>query len=1157
MVRDEDRVVPDKDVVRKFVERWEGPRGRERRHAQTFFNELCRFLEVPGPDEDLKDDDYCFERDVKIQHPDGKTTTGQMDFYNKHHFIIEAKHGSEKGDAALGTARRGTPAWDRAMRGAFGQVRQYAAHLPEGQPPFLLTCDIGFVFEVWSGFDGAYGGYGARRTIRMADLENADVFDFLRRIFIDPASLDPLIYQAAVTQEVAEHLADLARALEKDGRDPEAVAQFLMRCLFTMFAEDVGLLPTNLFTNALKDRWIPDPSKFPHELDHLWQAMDEGLPFGFEAKLPRFNGRLFAFRDPPHLNAKQLGLLLEAAKCDWSSVEPAIFGTLVERALEPKERHRLGAHYTPREYIERLVRPTVIDPLRAEWDIIQAEVLQIKGEGETMTLGQRKSARDLLRGFHRKLCDLRILDPACGSGNFLYVTMDLLKGLEAEVLRELGEVGVKEAQGKQRLDLEDVMIHPGQFYGLEINPRAREIAELVLWIGYLQWYKRTYRDISPPEPILRDFKNIERRDAVLASDGSEVRVGEDGRPVTIWDMKTTKTDPITGKEVPDETAVVAIMDPRNPRYAEWPEADFIVSNPPFIGNKRMREELGDGYTEALRKTWKDVPNSADYVMYWWDRCAELVRSGKVKRFGLITTNSITQAFNRKIVSRHLEAKTNRLALAWAVADHPWVIDGAAVRIAMTVGAHAGKLMTPPEIGRVELEGNLEDSTRRARSVTLSTRRVPKIFMDLSGAADLAGAVELRANKGVAFTGMYPLGQGFVLSPDELKKASGTDPSADRVMRSFVTASDITRTSRSVKVIDFYPMGEVEVKREFPCLYEWIFERVKPQRDRDKRESRRINWWLFAEPVPALRHATAELRNFILVPRTAKHFTYQFFSVDTVPDTSVVAIANEDPFILGVLSSSIHRVWSVEAGGRLGVGNDTRYQHKRTFNPFPFPEDSEVHVADIRDVANRLDAHRKAVLQNHYDLYLTAQYNALARRREAEAGGPPLTPKERDIQERAQTGVLQRVHDELDRAVADAYGWPHDLDDEEILERLVELNAERAAEEAAGYVRYLRPEIQDPKHKERAKELLPKIPTKVKVVAVGEKPQWPKDTAAQLAAVRNLLVSGGAWSVEDVAASFKSAHRRTAERHLETLEALGVLQSHDLDGRRWSALSVAV
>lgn len=486
----------------------------------------------------------------------------------------------------------------------------------------MITCDIGDHFRVWQDFseswlsaNGNYGTYDSVKEIPFADLAKPDVQEFFRKVFTDPQSLNPEKIAAQVTREVAADLAALAKTLEQMA-EPQAVAQFLMRCIFTMFAEDVGLLKEQLFTEALKTRWLGNPKTFKPEVEGLWRAMNEGTSFGFHGQLLRFNGGLFAQPQGFDLSADQLQILLTAAKRDWRNVEPAIFGTLLERALDKKERSKLGAHYTPRAYVERLVRPVIIEPLQEKWQLIQGEVETLLEEEEAAKsvaakTKKRNEAADILNDFLAELRKIKVLDPACGSGNFLYVTMDLLKTLELEVLNRLGTV-----LGSSQLKLDFDQINPSQFLGIEINPRAAEIADLVIWIGYLQWHFRLFGNLPPVEPVLREFKNIECRDAVLAYDGTKPAVDpKTGKVRTRWGGRMM-THPVTGQEVPDPSDQVEILEYINPREAVWPKADYIVSNPPFLGNARMREYLGDGYAETLRKVYKDVPDTVDFVMYW-------------------------------------------------------------------------------------------------------------------------------------------------------------------------------------------------------------------------------------------------------------------------------------------------------------------------------------------------------------------------------------------------------------------------------------------------------------------------------------------------------------------------------------------------------------
>ncbi|HEY9907513.1 MAG TPA: DNA methyltransferase, partial [Thermosynechococcaceae cyanobacterium] len=631
----------DRQRVQKFLKTWKGSQGNERANYQGFFLDLCDALGVdrPPPKGNIPGDPYAFDKDIRVIHKDG-FSTNYADFYKDGHFLIEAKQGGSASNK--GTAKRGTKTYDTAMEKAFYQALSYTPFLAN-KPPFVMTCDIGSHFEVWMSFSGNYGGYGARETISLDKLLNEKEFDRFVAIFSDPQSLNPEKYRAKVTREVADTLAKLARWLEEQGHEPQEASSFLMRCIFTMFAEDVDLLKGEVFTKALKERWIADPASFRPQVEALWQTMNTGGSFGFE-RILRFNGSFFANATAFDLPQAQLEILHEAADKDWSAVEPAIFGTLLERALDKKERSRLGAHYTPRSYVERLVRPVVMEPLREEWLLVESEVdrlLILKDNQQEPTKAQRQKAAIEIQAFLDKLQQIRVLDPACGTGNFLYVTLDLLKTLEQEVQTRLLDV-----VGQVTTDLLEEFdprlagrkqVNPAQFLGIEINPRAAAIAELVIWIGYLQWHFKRYGTTPPPEPILQDFHNIEYRDAVLAYDGKEEAIDQKtGRVKTRWGGRMMK-HPVTSENVPDPSDQIPIYRYINARPAEWQEADYIVSNPPFIGNARMRQRLGDGYVEALREVYVAVPDSVDYVMYWWHKSAELVRLGNLKSFGLITT----------------------------------------------------------------------------------------------------------------------------------------------------------------------------------------------------------------------------------------------------------------------------------------------------------------------------------------------------------------------------------------------------------------------------------------------------------------------------------------------------------------------------------------
>ncbi len=1056
--------------VDSFIQRWAASGAAERANYQLFLTELCTLLEVPPPEPTRPDDAdnaYVFERSVHFQEDDGSTSIGRIDLYKRACFVLEAKQGSDaqaadaEEAAALmpgkakrakrrGTAVRGTAEWDDAMVRARGQADRYARALPaaEGWPPFLVVVDVGHSIELYSEFGRSgrtYVPFPDPKSFRilLADLRRPEIRERLRQVWLDPLSLDPSRRSAKVTRQLAERLAELAKLLEKAGHHAEDVARFLMRCLFTMFAEDVELIPAGSFKDLLGGL-LDEPDNFKPMVEDLWRTMNTGgFSPVFRKKLLRFNGGLFAENFALPLTRPMLELLHEAAEADWTDVEPAIFGTLLERALDPVERHKLGAHYTPRAYVERLVLPTVIEPLREEWQAAYAGALSAARRGKLA------DAQETVRAFHEHLCKTRVLDPACGSGNFLYVTLEQMKRLEGEVLNALREFG----EAQQIL----FEVDPHQFLGIEVNPRAAAIADLVLWIGYLQWHFRTRGHAAPAEPIIKNYKNIECRDAVLAWDRKEPVLDKDLKPVTRWDGRTMKKHPVTGEDVPDESARTLVERYINPRKAEWPKAEYVVGNPPFIGNKRMVLNLGHGYVDALRRAHDDVSEAADFVMYWWDHAAALIRSGAVRRSGLITTNSITQTFNRGVVRKHLDGE-NGVALVFAVPDHPWVesSDGAAVRISMTVIAEKIRHVQPLLV-TVTSETDSDDPERDGTLLTLSVSKCAQINPDLTSGCNVTDCLTLRSNLGLSNQGVTPLGEGFRLTRDELRSLGYVPGKLPPVIKRYSIGRDLVRSAEERFIIDLFGIDQHDAQRRYPDLMQIVTDRVKPERDQKNRDAYREKWWVFAEPRANLRPAISSVPWYIATCRTAKHRVFVRLESDILPDAKIVAIGLSDFYCLGVLSSRLHVAWAMLTGGWLGVGNDSNYNHSDCFAKFPFPACDAAQQTRIREIGEQLDAHRKRQQGLHPKLTLTDMYNVLEKLR----AGEELTAKEKVVHEQGLVSVLRQIHDDLDAAVFAAYGWPVTLSDDEILERLVALNAERAAEEARGLVRWLRPEFQNP------------------------------------------------------------------------------------------------
>lgn len=879
-----------------FIQYWsERKGGAERADAQTFLNQLCGLIGVDAPHVaqslGVSVDDYTFERPIRFRHEDGTTSPGFIDLYKKNCFVLEAKQSKKRlkggevyeqlafalepaaakgGTAVLERPRPKAKAppsplssWDTLMRSARRQAEDYARALDEW-PPFLIVVDVGHVIELYADFSRQgknYAQFPDRNSFRvtMADLRSEAIRERLKAVWSEPLLLDPAKHAAEVTQEIAALLARMTQTMERRAPSdtPEAkaewaykVSKFLMRCIFAMFAEDIGLLPKGGFLKLI-ELHQGKANRFHLAASNFFDTMDKGgYAPAIQADIKKFNGGLFREAITVEINDDELTLLEKAARRDWHAVEPAIFGTLLEQALSERERSQLGAHYTPRAYVERLVVPTIIEPLREDWDTVQSDAI-----GKLLEGGE-KAAREVVKKFHDQLCQTRVLDPACGTGNFLYVAMELMKRLEGEVLDFLKELGeTQEPLGT---------VDPHQFLGIEFNPRAVPIAELVLWIGYIQWWFRTRERKVIAEPILKDFGTIKQGDAVLVYDRQELLRDDQGRPITRQDPHAMKLHPITGEEIPDPDAKLPVYRYVNPRPTRWPEAEFIVGNPPFIGKgEDMRTELGDGYVKALWASRGKQSDSIDYVMYWWDHAATLLvqHDKPTRRFGFITTNSITQKFSRRVLERHLKSN-NPVSLIFAVPDHPWQKtpknDGAtrsakraAVRVAMTVavrGTHDGVLKV------VTRESALDTDS----PIVEFRERLGKINADLSIGVDVTELKHLSANQGIANNGMLLAGKGFILAPAQLSAFGVSTQQPHGVIKPYVDGRDLTTRWVGHYVIDLFAQTDIETRQNHPQIFQHIHQSVFPHRQSNNRKSYRDRWWQFAEPRSTFRPALSGL-----------------------------------------------------------------------------------------------------------------------------------------------------------------------------------------------------------------------------------------------------------------------------------------------------------
>ncbi|RWE64270.1 DNA methyltransferase [Mesorhizobium sp.] len=1125
-------------LIADFIRRWSNlDGGQERANYSLFLVELCDVIGVRRPDPALAAhgfNDYVFERRVERGRPDGTTEAGRIDLYKRGCFILEAKQSRLRGGKKavsegqidlFSTPERGATdttvsGLDHVMVQARRQAERYAGSLPSDHPypPFIIACDVGRAIELYADFSGHGRHYAqfpdARQfRIELSHLASQGIRELLRAVWEQPQSLDPAQKTAKVTREIAGQLAEISKALEGRGFEARDVAVFLMRCLFTMFVEDVGLLRKKGFTELLT-KCLVDPTRFTFEIDDLWLHMDRGdYSPGIGERLLRFNGKLFKNAVSLPLTKDEIRRLRDASDADWRDLEPAIFGTLFEQALDPIERKRLGAHYTPRTYVERVVDATIIEPLTEDWVGHQSAAERAIRNGSTA------AAIHEVEDFLRHLASVRVLDPACGTGNFLYVALRRMKQLEGEALKLLQDIGGEEAVAR----VAGISVKPDQFFGMELNKRAVEIAELVLWIGYIQWHMRT-RSTVPPEPVLGSSDHVHAKDALITWAG--------------YPHPQLKRDAL-GKPVADGQGNELYVYP-NAISADWPEADFIVGNPPFVGGKDIRGRLGAGYAEALWSANPKMNPAADFVMHWWDHAAELlVRKGtRLRRFGFVTTNSITQVFQRRVLERRL-ADASPVSLVLAIPDHPWTKasnDAAAVRIAITV-AEAGD--RDGMVRLVTRETGLDTDEPTIEFV----EREGKINPDLTIGADVTKSKALVANDAICSPGVKLHGDGFIVTRAKaLELGLGRRLGLDRHIREYRNGRDLTSRRRGVMVIDLFASAASEVRRDFPEVYQHLLDTVKPERDRNNRASYREKWWWFGEPRRELRPAIEGLPRYIATVETMKHRIFQFIDGMVLPDNKLIVMALDDAFALGVLSSRVHVAWSLAAGGKLGVGNDPVYVKSKCFDTFPFPDANASARAEVGAIAEELDETRKRVLAEHPDLTLTALYNVL----EAIRTAGVLSRKDLDIRSRGRVLILRELHDRLDAAVVKSYGWHAEIDPEQILDSLVLLNQVRAAEERRGFIKWLRPEYQIDKIgplAHRGDRVQAIRATRVR----AKKAPFPAARVDQARVVLDLMARAKApLSAEEIAVAFRSPDETIAEVRdvLQSLVRLGQAESYD-------------
>ncbi len=1077
-----------------------------------------------------------------------------------------------------------SPAYDRHkdLEAAYDQLLRYRNALES--PPLLVLCDLDRII-IRTNFTGTVS---ATHEIPLEALAEPRNIEIVRAVFHNPDTLRPGRTSAAVTQDAAVRIGEIAASMRERGLDPAVVAHFLDRIVFCLFAEDARLLPDMVFSRIVSKSG-GDPARFGKTLGMLFDAMAAGGDFGLET-IRHFNGNLFddppspggygaTSRTIPALTDDDVKRFAAAASLDWSAVDPSIFGTLFERGLDPAKRSQLGAHFTGREDIELVVDAVVMAPLRREWEETKAIIEKLLATGKKTGVGNREpgieiktssdsrlpiagsrlrkargEADSILHQFLTRLREIKILDPACGSGNFLYVALLRLKDLEREAAITF--------TSEHGLSAYLPGVGPWQLYGIEINPYAHDLAQMTVWIGWLQWIRANGFGF-PADPILRSLSgNIRLMDAVLGSRESGIgsRESENGKPETadgkqdlqgsgrlagsdgtgcgdlsinqnVAGCRALRVDltspavvgvgpgehcgglragaygrvsspPVHGAGIVAGTGDASgsgetpdLCDARNtdqradfagarwhdaqqvdtgdqgqgltptpdsrlpiPAEPEWPTVDFIIGNPPFLGDKLMRRELGDAYVDRLRALYADrIPGQSDLCCYWFEKARSHIAAGKCKRAGLLATQGIRGGANREVLKRIKDTG----GIFWAESDRPWILNGANVHVSM-IGFDGG-----------------EEKTR-----SLDGKAVATINSNLTSTVDFASAESLLQNAMFSFIGTTK-GGSFDISDREAQALLSQCPNPhgrpnSNVLKPILNGLDILRRGAQRWVIDNEDRTQPEASM-YESPHRLVIERVKPSRDNNRNKWLKENWWKLQRVRTEMRTAISALPRFLATPRVAKHRLFLWFSWPTVTDDQTVVFARADDYFFGVLHSRFHEVWALAQGTQLREKESGfRYTPTTCFDPFPFPESHPERDAAIAAAAEELNALRENWLNPpEWTRTETIEFPGTV-------GGPwdrfivsgsahplpipdsrlpipvligtvrypRLVPRDADCAARLKDRTLTKLynarpawladcHARLDAAVAAAYGWPADLTDDAILERLLALNLERA------------------------------------------------------------------------------------------------------------------
>ncbi|MDP1529469.1 MAG: hypothetical protein Q8M05_08820 [Rhodoferax sp.] len=1091
-----------------FITKW-GPGGpafelNERQGAQPHFMDLCQLLGVPTPG---SAGDYIFEQDTLVLGE----ARGYADVFMRNHFAWENKAPGKNLDTAL------------------KQLLTYSLAL--SNPPLLVVCDR-LTIRIHTQFNGHPSEV---HTVLLGELDQPAKQALLRRLWLEPESFRPKKTSRDITEAAAKSFATLADGLRKRDNDADEVAHFLTQCLFCFFAEDVGLLPERMFEKLVNNKQLT-ADKLTRGLTNLFIAMCDGGLYGND-DIPWFNGGLFKKVKVPALSIMEVTELRNAAGLNWSAIDVSIFGTLFERGLDPAKRSQLGAHYTDPATILRIIEPVLSRPLLQKWELVAQDIRTLLSKSRKKGDKHYNDGKARFVLWLEDLKAFRLLDPACGSGNFLFMGLKALKDIEHKSHLDAAMFG---------LDREaDLVTGPHNVLGIELNEYAAELARVTVWIGELQW-RMAHGYEFKTNPVLEPLDHIECRDAlltfpviaseacqfteaVIASEARQSMSSEPGpragqtpgahklrflkspptsAPPTPLGLDSQVVEEIPGSAEmgsdPDFAQQNSGSDPTSAgvREATWPKANVVIGNPPFLGGSKKRRELGDDYFKALDTVFAGrVPGGADLVCYWFDKARVEIESNELTAAGLVSTNSIRGGSNRKVLDAIVQS--NRIFEAWS--DESWVNDGAAVRVSLICFGHAdGSLLDGVDVNLIHADLTPGNSSGATTDLTTAHR-----------ITEAASTCFMGASKKAPFDIDGPTARAWLGQPNPNGKSNA------EVLRPLCNGIDLTRRWGDRWIVDFGTHMAESDAMLFEAPYAYVSTAVRPiaSKNSDKQVAR--NWWRHARPRVDMRAALAPLSRYIITAAVAKHRTFIWMHRAVLPDQATLATARADDTTFGILHSRFHELWSLRMGTSLE--DRPRYTPTTCFETFPFPagltpadtahqqteplESGALIPAHLQEQASKAGVVRMSGAILKSEAYeppasepappgqqrqsLNLRTNAIAIANAAKKLNdlrdnwlnppewthkvPEVTPlgldkspypdriepkpgiSEQDLkalQKRTLTNLynakpawLTMAHQQLDLAVAAAYGWADytpDMSDDEILKRLLALNLARSA-----------------------------------------------------------------------------------------------------------------